>query len=255
MQRDLENGCARLTFEDRIVWLVHYDADSYLASQQLEPCIDSVVAGLKESGVSPTPSTCDHCERRATLDVFHHGHVMQVCDLCNAAHSSEPKNPQALPIMWGWLTLEIVRGILIWCILNLIAIQISSTWTRLTGMKHIYVPHVMELFMLLGASWLVGSPIGKRVAKSNLLQRRSKIIGGTACVAALLAGELLWTTWVLHAETGAWSPTASAKILPYLWWEQGVHAVLRLVVAGFAVYWACITSVSAVKPPAPKRLK
>lgn len=251
IQRDIENGRAKISSEEDRVWLVHYHAREVDSRHNFSECVKSLVHSLLEIGISPGRYSCDMCPRQATATSYRDGRLVQICDLC-ATHGNRPSQFQDNPFARDGnrllaLGIEIVRSALLWAVLTLAFQLAGRLLTMVTGMKRVFLPAMLEGLVLLLIGWFIGAPIGKRVQTWAQPIRTARMFSGVACLIALLTGEMLFVSLDLRIASGGWDLSRLFGLLLQRWWNEGIHTFIRGIAAGTAIFAAC----ASIEPLAP----
>ena len=114
----------------------------------------------------------------------------------------------------------------------------------------IFVPRIVELVVLVCVAAAVGGPVGYMIRR---VPGRGKKLATTAAfvctIAAIVIGETLYVSWLIHREFKVFSFSAAWNILPRLELETGgFHLIIKAIAAIVSV----VLAAEIAKPPREK---
>lgn len=239
----------QIEFDERIAWLT-YNSDSHeIKTTEVRAILNSILAAFKSAELIGDPSVCHYCQK-TTVDGVSviEDKVAQICEGCleERYRKKEREIPEAsaeaVPIllMSPWAA---GVGAVLWATFwmgSTLLLDLANTNT-------ILVPRLVVAIVVGLLGVLVGGPVGW-IIKQN--KRRGAKAAATAAIVfgitAVIAGEILYTSWLLYHVADVFSLSAAVRILPKLYLaDDPFFLAFRIGAAAAAVF----TAYQIAKPP------
>lgn len=238
-------------FDDRLAWITFVNGAKHLLEDTVGKTLDSILDSFTKAGLGRNGSLCHYCQREQVQEPScFDGKVALICPGCLSEKVNAPENRPAeavegaLPI--GLLApLAAAVGVAgwagFWIVLQLILESFNS--------DKIYVPHIVEVGILVAVGFLTGGPVGFVIKRVQRRGRHLSFAFSAVCsFAAVIIGEVVFVAWLIYREYKVFSPSAAWELLPDVEMAFGAfHLLIRLLAACVAV----AVAVTLAKPSKP----
>lgn len=238
-------------FDDRLAWVTFVDGAKHLLEDSVGKLLDSILDSFTTAGLGRNGSLCHYCQReQAQEPSCFDGKLAVICPACLSEKVNAPENRPAeavegaLPI--GLLApLAAAVGAVGWAGFWIVFLLIVQSFNSET----IYIPHLVEVGILVAAGFLTGGPVGfviKRVRRRG--KHLSMAFSAVCSVAAVVAGEVAFVAWLIYRSYKVFSPSTAWEILPDVEMAFGTfHLAVKFLAACLAVGVA-VTMAKPAKP-------
>jgi hypothetical protein len=236
-----------ISMEDRLAWLTLVDGAGHLADGSVLRLLNAVLTAFEKAGLGRNPELCHYCqtEHVATL-TCENGRVAQICPAC-LRQRTQPivAGAGALPMLALCPVAALVGAVgwaAIWIAYDLLF------ELRKTNVLHI--PRIVAAVVMVIVGGLVGGPVGwvmKRIPQKG--KQLYAMVPALLAIFAVVAGEVLYVTWLVYREMHVIWLGLSLKLLTRLWiGSDGFFLIMKLLAAGAGVF----TAVTIARPAKPK---
>jgi hypothetical protein len=243
-----------ISVEDKIAWLTIPQSGPLIESNIVARILNSVLAGFEKAGIAGLQDKCHYCQVEAVESLIcRDGKVAQICTTCLAGKSQA--QTANLRLEAGGIAKACVLGTLA----SLVgAVAWAAVWVGydklfdLLNVKHIVVPRILTLFVLVGVGFLVGGPVGFILKK--IPNRGDLLAGWLAIVFAICSvvfGEVIFAVWLVYREIKVISFSIALKLMPRYLADSGVYFITERILFGFV----CVVVAYQIGRPKKKGLK
>lgn len=247
----LKDKKLEVEFDDRLVWVTFVEGAKHLLEDSVGKLLDSILDSFTTAGLGRNGSLCHYCQREQVQEPScFDGKVALICPGCLSERVNAPENRPAeavegaLPI--GLLApLATAAGVVGWAGFWIVFLLIVQSFNSET----IYIPHLVEVGILVAAGFLTGGPVGLVIKR---VQRRGRYLSmafSLVCsIAAVVVGEVVFVAWLIYREYKVFSPSVAWEILPQIEMALGAfHLAVKFLAACLAVGVA-VTMAKPAKP-------
>ena len=250
--RLMEQKQIEIEFEDKLIWLTFVNGRDFLENGMAKELLDQVLSALEKAGLAAQPDICHYCGRnRVDSLTCSEGKVAQICPVCLEERLRSPANrpadttASAAPILILG-SLAAIIGTVCWA---LVWIGYDLLFEVLKA-DVIFVPRIVELVVLVCVAAAVGGPVGYMIRRVPGRGKKLATMAAFVCtIAAIVIGETLYVSWLIHREFKVFSFSAAWNILPRLELETGgFHLIIKAIAAIVSV----VLAAEIAKPPREK---
>src|SRR6266516_1062339 len=239
-----------ISMEEKLAWFTLVDGAEHLADGSVLRLLNAVLTAFEKAGLGRNPELCHYCqtEQVDTL-TCENGRVAQICPACLHQRTQPIVAAQAgagaLPML-ALCPVAALVGAVGWA-----AIWISyDLLFELLKTNVLHIPRIVAAVVMVIVGGLVGGSVGwvmKRIPHKS--KKLYAIVPALLAIIAVVAGEVLYVTWLVYREMHEIWLGLSLKLLTRLWGESdGFYLIMKLLAAGAGVFMA----VTIARPAKPK---
>ena len=239
-----------ISMEDKLAWFTLVDGAEHLADGSVLRLLNAVLTAFEKAGLGRNSELCHYCqiEQVDTL-TCENGRVAQICPACLHQRTqpivAAQTGARALPILALCPVAALVGAVgwaAIWIAYDLLF--------ELLKTNVLHIPRIVAAVVMVIVGGLVGGPVGwvmKRIPHKS--KKLYAIVPALLAIIAVVAGEVLYVTWLVYREMHVIWLGLSLKLLTRLWVESdGFFLIMKLLAAGAGVFMA----VTIARPAKPK---
>jgi hypothetical protein len=246
--KEIADKHLQIEFDEKLAWLTFESNAGQIKPDDIRPILDSVLTTFKSAGLIGEPTLCHYCQKQPVDGVtVIDGKVAQICEGCleeryrKTQRETPEASAEAVPIllMSPWAA---GVGAVLWS-----GFWIGSTlffdWANAST---IVLPRLVVAIMVVLLGFLVGGPVGWIIKQNK--RRGAKAAASAAIdfgIAAVIAGEVLFTAWLIYRAAGVFSLSTAIRVMPSLYADVDPFFFAFRIMAAFA---AVATAYHLAKP-------